>query len=164
MSRLMKKKKKKMTAPSLIRDFALRMKKTWALSYPFSAQRRLWLDWADAQADLGLPFCWFCHHVFVVFYDSISLYVCFVVKSKVSSKTVVNKFAVSFWYIHCKKTMRKSIVHKLMFVHKLMYQEQTDKTRDFTGFLAVSIWPMQKVSTSFRNYFVCGGVLTDLLS
>ena len=40
--------------PSLIRDFAVRMKKAWVLSYPFSAQRRLWSDWADAQADLSL--------------------------------------------------------------------------------------------------------------
>ena len=32
------------------------MKKAWVLSYPFSAQRRLWSDWADAQADLSL--CW----------------------------------------------------------------------------------------------------------
>ena len=52
--------------PSLIRVFAVRMKKGWFLSYPLSAQRRLWSDWADAQADLGLrwarmPFCWFCH-------------------------------------------------------------------------------------------------------
>ena len=35
------------------------------LSYPLSAQRRLWSDWADAQADLSLhwahmPFYWFC--------------------------------------------------------------------------------------------------------
>ena len=33
---------------------------------PIEAQRRLWSDWADAQADLSLhwahmPFCWFCH-------------------------------------------------------------------------------------------------------
>ena len=28
--------------------------KAWALSYPLSAQRRLWSDWADAQADLSL--------------------------------------------------------------------------------------------------------------
>ena len=34
--------------------FAVRMKKSWVLSYPLSAQRRLWLDWADAQADLSL--------------------------------------------------------------------------------------------------------------
>ena len=52
--------------PSLIRVFAVRMKKAWVLSYPLSAQRRLWSDWADAQADLSLrwahmPFCWFCH-------------------------------------------------------------------------------------------------------
>ena len=33
---------------------AVRMKKTWILSYPFSAHRRLWSDWADAQADLSL--------------------------------------------------------------------------------------------------------------
>ena len=68
--------------PSLIRVFAVRMN-VWALSYPLSAQRRLWpdradaqadlwtqrrlwSDWADAQADLSLrlahiPFCWFCH-------------------------------------------------------------------------------------------------------
>ena len=52
--------------PSLIRVFAVYMKKTWVLSYPLSAQRRLCSDWADAQADLSLcwahmPFCWFCH-------------------------------------------------------------------------------------------------------
>ena len=40
--------------PSLIRVFAVRMKKAWVLSYPLSAQRRLWSDWADAQADLIL--------------------------------------------------------------------------------------------------------------
>ena len=69
--------------PSLIRIFAVRMKKAWALSfplsaqrrrwpdclislrcpqlkkawvlsYPLNAQRRRWSDWADAQADLSL--------------------------------------------------------------------------------------------------------------
>ena len=40
--------------PSLISVFAVRMKKPWALSYPLNAQRRLWSDWADAQADLSL--------------------------------------------------------------------------------------------------------------
>ena len=54
--------------PSPIRVFAVRMKKAWVLSYPLSAQRRLWSDWAKAQADLSLcwahmPFCWFCHAV-----------------------------------------------------------------------------------------------------
>ena len=46
--------------------FAVRMKKAWVLSYPFSAQPRLWSDWADARADLShslgvQSFCWFCH-------------------------------------------------------------------------------------------------------
>ena len=40
--------------PSLIRVFAVRMKKSWVLSYLFSANRRLRSDWADAQADLRL--------------------------------------------------------------------------------------------------------------
>ena len=39
---------------SLIRVFAVHMKKAWVLSYPLSAQRRRWSDWADAQADLSL--------------------------------------------------------------------------------------------------------------
>ena len=52
--------------PRLIRVFAVRMKKPGVLSYPLSAQRRrLWSDWADAQADLSFrwahrTFCWFC--------------------------------------------------------------------------------------------------------
>ena len=40
--------------PSLIRVFAVHSKKAWVLSYPLSAQRRLWSDWTDAQADLSL--------------------------------------------------------------------------------------------------------------
>ena len=45
--------------PSLIRVFAVRMKKVWVLSYP-----RLWSDWADTQADLS--FRW-AHSHFVGF-------------------------------------------------------------------------------------------------
>ena len=37
-----------------LRVFAVCMKKAWVLSYPLSAQRRLWSNWADAQADLSL--------------------------------------------------------------------------------------------------------------
>ena len=40
--------------PSLIRVFAVHMNKALVLSYPLSAQRRLWSDWADAKADLSL--------------------------------------------------------------------------------------------------------------
>ena len=51
--------------PSLIRVFAIRMKKHWTLNFLLSTQWRLWSDWADAQADLSLhcvlkSFCWFC--------------------------------------------------------------------------------------------------------
>ena len=47
--------------PSLIRVLAVRMNKPWVLSYPLSAQRRLWSDWADAQADLSLR--WVHNHI-----------------------------------------------------------------------------------------------------
>ena len=50
--------------PSLIRVFAVRMKKAWDLSYPLSTQRRLWLDRADDQADLSLRWA---HSHFVSF-------------------------------------------------------------------------------------------------
>ena len=53
--------------PSLIRVFAVRMKKAWVLSYPLSTQWRLWSDWAEAQADLSL--CW-AHTHFVGFFMS----------------------------------------------------------------------------------------------
>ena len=43
---------------------AVRMKKPWVLSYPLRAQRRLWSDWADAQADLSLRWA---HTYFVGF-------------------------------------------------------------------------------------------------
>ena len=40
--------------PCLIRAFAVRMKKAWVLSYPLSAQWKLWSDWANAQVALNL--------------------------------------------------------------------------------------------------------------
>ena len=51
-------------SPSLIRVFAVRLKKSRILSYPLSAQQRLWSDWADAKADLShrwahMPFRWY---------------------------------------------------------------------------------------------------------
>ena len=61
--------------PSLIRVFAVRMKKAWILSYPLSTQRRLIRlggcpGWSESS--LGAhSFCWFCHvtaHATVVKY------------------------------------------------------------------------------------------------
>ena len=40
------------------------MKKPWVLSYPLSAQRKFWSDWADAKAGLSLRWT---HTHFVVF-------------------------------------------------------------------------------------------------
>ena len=62
--------------PCLIRVFADRTKKAWILSYPLSAQRKLWSDWADALADPNLCWAhshlfWFCHeaaHFFFFFF------------------------------------------------------------------------------------------------
>ena len=52
--------------PSLIRVFAVCMKKAWVLSYPLNAQWKFWSDWVDAQGDLNLccshkSSCRFCH-------------------------------------------------------------------------------------------------------
>ena len=55
--------------PSLIRVFAVRMKKAWVLSYSLSAQRILWSDWANAQADLSLRWA---HTHFVGFVMSLT--------------------------------------------------------------------------------------------
>ena len=58
--------------PSLIRGFAVRTKKAWVLSYPLSAQRKLSLRWADAQADLSLRWA---HSHFVGFVMSRLIYI-----------------------------------------------------------------------------------------
>ena len=65
--------------PSLIRIFAVRMKKAWVLSYPLSTQRRLWSDWVDAQADLSLHWA---HSHFVSFVMSRLKYLCIIFKHK----------------------------------------------------------------------------------
>ena len=54
--------------PSLTRVFAVRSKGSCGPNVSSCGQRRLWSDWADAQADLSLrwehrSFCLFCHAV-----------------------------------------------------------------------------------------------------
>ena len=68
--------------PSLIRVFAVHMKKAWVLGYPLSAQRRLWSSWMDAQADLSL------HWVH-------SQFVGFVTRRLISSKTLTWRYTVA---------------------------------------------------------------------
>ena len=53
--------------PSLIRVFAVRLKKAWVLTYPMSTQRRL----ADVKADLRwahMPVWWFFHALAFFFF------------------------------------------------------------------------------------------------
>ena len=45
---------------SLIKVFAVHMKKAWVLSFPVSAQRRPWSDWGESLL-AHRSFCWFCH-------------------------------------------------------------------------------------------------------
>ena len=74
--------------PSLIRVFTARMKKAWGLIYPSRAQRRLWSDWADAQADLCL--CW-THSHFVGFVMR------WLLLFKVLSDIQITVMNISFW-------------------------------------------------------------------
>ena len=54
--------------PSLIRAFAVGMKKSWVLSYPLSTHRRLLIrlgrcpGWSESSLG-AYSFCWFCHVV-----------------------------------------------------------------------------------------------------
>ena len=51
---------------SLIKVFSVRSVGSWGPNVSLCWQRRLWSDWADAQADLReahMSFCWFCHAV-----------------------------------------------------------------------------------------------------
>ena len=75
---------------SLIRVFAVRMKKPWIISYPMSTERRFWSDWADAQADLSLRWA---HTHFVGFVLSWLIYFAYnyVEKSLYMFKYKVNK-------------------------------------------------------------------------
>ena len=83
--------------PSLIRVFAVRMKEAWVLSYPLSAQRRLWSDWVDVQADLSLRWT---HRHFVGFVMSRLIF-----KLEAHGPqwlTWVNSYIEAIWVFQCK--------------------------------------------------------------
>ena len=65
------------------------MKKAWVLSYPLSAERRFWSDWADAQADLN--FCWAHSHI-ARFVMSRLIYHSAVLEALLHSKTTLFQF------------------------------------------------------------------------
>ena len=96
-----------------IRVFIVRMKKAKVLSYPLSAQRRLWSDWADAQAHLSLhwahmPFCWFCHEAAQMYcwnllkctavtYGAFSILSSITIKLKLDGECTQEYFLTSVW-------------------------------------------------------------------
>ena len=87
--------------PSLIRVFAVRMKKAWILGYPLSAQRRLWSDLANSQADLSLRWA-YTHFVGFVMSRLISK------KSNicgyVSVNSVIPKMKITSYFLQWKTT------------------------------------------------------------
>ena len=95
--------------PSLIRVFAVRMKKPWALSYPMSTQRRLWSDWADAQSDQSLRWA---HTHFVGF---------------VVSWLKCGQQLPLLYYdnINCSNNLKKS--HRLYNINVKTWEEKSDK-------------------------------------
>ena len=72
------------------------MKKAGVLSYPLSAQRRLWSDWADAQADLSLRWA---HSHFAGFVMSRLMYVCLKPWSCVHAVTYHGIFSIC-WRVY----------------------------------------------------------------
>ena len=107
--------------PSLITVFAVRMKKAWILTYPLSAQRRLWSDWADAQANLRWAHVHFVgfvlrrlhRRIINVFYKELS--------SEVSLEKI--KHGKLFRKLFLRKNVLKfkvSPIHKLRFSPKRM--------------------------------------------
>ena len=131
--------------PSLIRVSDVRMKKGRVLSYPLSALRRLWSDWADAQADLSLRWahrscCWFCHEaaqfslvlhkniwlwVLIRFASSVHIRmsthnICFMEKC---GKLSLNYHQIPSLSVILNRPMG-SLLHKVMCLVKLFYKHQ----------------------------------------
>ena len=72
---------------SLIRVFAVRMKKHWFLSYPFSTLQRLWVFAWHYRS-----FCWFCHEAAHNVSTLSILYNKFIKENKVSKTMVPSIF------------------------------------------------------------------------
>ena len=81
--------------------FAVRMKKAWVVFYPLSAQRRLWLDRADAQADLSLHWAHSNFVGFVMRWLLGILHYCNIQKHSDSEKNWCNNPKIrTLWFYH----------------------------------------------------------------
>ena len=106
--------------PSLIRVFTVRMKKPWVLSYPLSAQQRLWSDLADAQADLSLRWA---HTHFVGFV--MSRLICCLVTSHTHDKflalwLVLSKCAFQKWKLRQSFDIRINLYFYVLFLYNVL--------------------------------------------
>ena len=84
--------------PSLIRVYAIRMRKAWVLRYPLSAQRRLWSDWADAQADLSI--CWAHSHFVGFVMRQLICYIGRVVRPQLAETSIKEWMVWEFYYVN----------------------------------------------------------------
>ena len=105
-------------SPSLIRVFAVHMKKAWVLSYPLSAQQRFWSDWADAQADLSLRwahthFVGFVMRQLICFCGKLSLNYC-----PIPTVSVSDLPFLCLWYKHSRPlndfSLYRRVLHSLV--------------------------------------------------
>ena len=143
--------------PSLIRVFAVRIRKAWALSFSLSAQRRLSSDWVDAQADQSIRWahmslCWFCHEAAHIVYQrpgSIVILSHFVATSGCARHSDLLKQFSSWQIIHTQQWLIESeensdhINHLRLFPYWPMY------------FITVSYYVL-RCKSEFRNIlFIC---------
>ena len=103
--------------------FAVRMKKAWVLSYPLSGQRRLWSDWADAQADLRLR--WAHSH-----------FVCFVMRRPTCQMAhLLSKWLTIFLVNEsCSKQH-----HSMHLFHFTQFTDQQEISRNLSNMLNIEI-------------------------
>ena len=105
--------------PSLIRVFAVRVKKAWVLSYPLSAQQRLWSDWADAQADLSLRWA-HSHFVGFVMLWLMLLFVAWITKKDAFCQVLnmLTKYILHVNFFHRHKNVGCKVNDLLFTCHK----------------------------------------------
>ena len=89
----------------LIWVFAVHMKKPWVLSYPLSAQRRLWSNWADAQADLSLRWA---HTHFVGFVMSRVYHLVKTKKQDIVTRDFIpcHHLKIKIWFVDVHRVMK----------------------------------------------------------
>ena len=131
--------------PSLIRVFAIRMKKASVLSYPLSAQRRLWSDWTDAQTDLSLRWA---HSHFVGFFMSRFKYFW------EGNSRINNCFSSPF--VHSKAELNRLELQFTLFFSSFCFDNYTCTSKQYIPFWSscwtiTSLWIHINLVNSKRN-------------